>query len=66
MSENIRKLMKSYTQGMAKSMDFNHKIKVMKREYSSDIYSAWQDVGLELNQVMESYSKKESTVFNAR
>jgi len=66
MSENVKKLMKSYTRGVAKSMDFNCKIKVIKREYSSDIYSAWQDVGLELNQAIESYSKNDSKVFYAR
>ncbi len=66
MSENVKRLMRSYTRGVAKSMDLNFKIKVVKKEYSSDIYSAWKDVGLELNQVMESYSKNGSTIFHAR
>ncbi|MBL1245142.1 MAG: hypothetical protein COA39_012345 [Sulfurimonas sp.] len=63
MSENVKLLMNSYTRGMAKSMDANCKIRVIKKDYTADIYSAWKDIGLELNQIMDSYSKKDSTTF---
>lgn len=66
MSENVKLLLNSYTRGIAKSMDSNCKIKIIKKDYTSDVYSAWKDIGLELNQIMDSYSKNGSIVFNAR
>jgi len=66
MSENVKRFMSSYTRGVAKSMDSNAKTRILTKNYTADIYSAWQDIGLELNQVMESYSKNGSSIFYAK
>jgi hypothetical protein len=65
MSENVKRIMNSYTRGIAKSMDMNYKIRVINKTHTANIYSAWKDVGLELSQVIELYSKNGDKIFHA-
>lgn len=66
MSNNAKRLMNSYTRGIAKSMDFNNKIHTLKKNKTVTVHSVWQDIGVELVLVMESYSKEKNLVKYAK
>jgi len=66
MSKKTKRIINSYANGFAKSMDFNNKIRITKRSSSVSIHSAWSEIGLELTNVMRMYEKNHSVVSNAK
>lgn len=52
------RLAKSYTRGIAKSMDANNEIRIFHKVKKSTINTAWKDVGNDLTDVMIAYDKQ--------
>jgi len=57
----VTRFIKSYTNGIAKSMHANNEIRVFSRPKKSTISTAWKDVGKDLTEAMLEYSKEEET-----
>jgi len=49
------RFVKSYVNGMAKSMDANNDILVFHKPKRASIYTAWEDVGKDISDVMKNY-----------